>query len=311
MHSSDLRDKFSNSTIGKRFHLSDKVQPGDLRKRVIVLLTFLAAIAAVWYAISQRSASSVNLQASGTIEAVEINLAPELSGRVAEILVEKGQAVKKGDLLFRLDDDLLQAQRGRADAAVEVAKANLASAEAGLASAEAALDTAQASAKAERLTVQKSLDDLYVNAPATRGEAARNVAIANRLVRDAVYQLDNYSISSLQEDLTPSEGISLTKKLLDEARIAFEPYRYESLENSTREDLKEALDSAQSEYDSAVRRIELVAALDAAQSRLSKAEEDLSKLQDGPDPQEVSILEAHLAAIDAGVKQAEISQGYV
>jgi hypothetical protein len=38
--------------------------------------------------------------------------------------------------------------------------------------------------------------------------------------------LDNYTVSSLQSDLTPTEGISLTKKLLDDARAAFEPYRF-------------------------------------------------------------------------------------
>jgi Tfp pilus assembly protein PilX len=70
--------------------------------------------------------------------------------------------------------------------------------------------------------------------------------------------------------------------------------------------LKEALDNAQSEYDSAVRRIELEAALEAAESRLRKAEDDLAKLQDGPDPQDVAILEANLAAIDAVPKQAKL-----
>jgi hypothetical protein len=73
------------------------------------------------------------------------------------------------------------------------------------------LEAAQATAEAERLPVLKSLDDLNINAPAMRGEAARNVALANRLVRDAVYMLDNYTVSSLQSDLTPTEGFLLTR----------------------------------------------------------------------------------------------------
>jgi HlyD family secretion protein len=117
--------------------------------------------------------------------------------------------------------------------------------------------------------------------------------------------LDNYTVSSLQKDLTPAEGLALTKELLDEARAAFEPYRLASENDARRKALKEDLDRAQSEYDSAVRRIELVAALEAAESILYKAEDDLSRLQDGPDPQDVAILEARLAAIDAVPKQAE------
>jgi len=287
----------------------------DPRKRILIPIVLLVLVGlAAWYLISSRHAATAALQASGTVESATVVLAPELSGRVAEVMVEKGQAVKSGDPLFRLDGDLLQAQRGRAEAALEAAQANLTTADTGLASAEVTRKTAQvnleaarAAAEAERLPVQKSLDDLTINAPAARGEAARSVAVANRAVRDAVYMLDNYTVSSLQKDLTPTEGISLTKKLLDVAREAFEPYRYESESDDRREELKEALDEAQSEYDSAVRRIELVAALEAAQSRLHKAEDDLSKLQNGPNPQDVAILEAHLAAIDAAFRQAEVA----
>ena len=284
------------------------------RKRIFIpiVLLVLGGLAA-WYFISNwRAANGAALQASGTVEASDVIVAPELSGRIAEVMVEKGQSVKAGDPLFRLDGELVQAQRERAEAALDAAHANLATAQTGLASAEAAqksalvaLEAAQAAAQAERLPVQKALDDLTINAAAARGEAARNVAAANRAVRDAVYMLDNYTVSSLQADLTPTEGLSLTKKLLDEARAAFEPYKYKSENDDRREALKEELDEAQSEYDSAVRRIELEAALEAAQSRLRKAEDDLSKLQNGPNPQDKAILEARLAAIDAAPRQAE------
>ena len=285
----------------------------NIRKRlpILVILLALAGLAA-WYAFSSgRAASSSELTASGTIEAEDVVIASEISGRVKEVLAEKGQAVQSGQPLLRLDDALLQAQRGRAEAALATAQANLKTAEDGLASAEAAhksaqaaLDAAQAAAQAERLPVQKQLEDLTINAAAARGEAARAVATANRAVRDAEYLLYNYTVSSLQEDLTPTEALSLTQKMLDEARANFEPYRNEEENNDTREDLKEVMDEAQREYDSAVRRIELEAALDAAISRRQKAEDDLAKLQGGPNPRDVAILEARLAAIDAAPRQA-------
>ena len=291
----------------------------DLRKRIIILVVLLGLIGlAAWYFITKgniavfSAKNDTALQASGTVEATAISMAPELSGRVAEVLVDKSEQVKAGDPLFRLDGEMLQAQRRRAATALETAQANLSTAETGLASAEAALksaqvalESAQAVATAERLPVQKALDDLAINSAAARGEAARNVAEANRAVRNAVYMLDNYTVSSLQKDLTPAEGLALTKELLDEARVAFEPYRLASESDSRRKELKEALDRAQSEYDSAVRRIELVAALEAAEALLYKAEDDLSRLQDGPDPQDVAILEARLDAIDAAPRQAE------
>ncbi len=275
----------------------------DMRKRIPILILLLVIISA-WYLYSRgQAAENADLQVSGTVEAEKVSLAAELSGRVVEILAEEGQAVKAGEVLFRLDDSLLQVQRERATAALQTAQANVLVAETGLAKAEAAIKTAQAAyqvaqatALAERLPVQKTLDDLTVNAAAARGDAARRVATANRALRDAVYMLDNYTVSSFQKDLTPAEGIALTKQLLDQARDAFEPYRNLPQSNETRQDLREQLDEAQSEYDSAVRRVELNAALDAAQSMLQKAEDDLAKLQDGPNPQDVAILEARLAA---------------
>ena len=189
----------------------------DPRKRIFIVFVLLVVGGfAAWYFYGRGAAAGASaLQASGTVEATVINLAPELSGRVAEVLVDQGDSVKTGDPLFRLDGELLQAQRGRAEAAFETAQANLATAETGLSSAEAArkstqvgLEAAQAAAQAERLPVQKALDDLSVNAAAGRGEAARSVAAANRAVRDAVFMRDNYTVSSRQENRPPADGLA-------------------------------------------------------------------------------------------------------
>jgi HlyD family secretion protein len=62
------------------------------------------------------------LTASGTIEATQVNVAPELAGRVTDVLVEEGGPVKMGDPLLRLDPSLLAAQRAVAAAQVESAR---------------------------------------------------------------------------------------------------------------------------------------------------------------------------------------------
>ncbi len=91
------------------------------------------------------------LTASGTVEAEEVAVAPEMAGRVVEVLVEKGQRVRAGDLLFRLDDALLQAQRREAEAALRVAQARVETAQAQVEAAQAQLDlTLQQARMAER-----------------------------------------------------------------------------------------------------------------------------------------------------------------
>ena len=71
------------------------------------------------------------IQASGFIEAEELAIAPELGGRVVELAVEEGDEVEAGQVLVRLDGTLLEAKIAAAQAALEVAQAQLAQARAG------------------------------------------------------------------------------------------------------------------------------------------------------------------------------------
>ena len=63
------------------------------------------------------------LEASGFIEADEISVVAETSGRVAAVLVSEGEEVAEGEVLVRLDDSLLQSRRAEAQAAVDEALA--------------------------------------------------------------------------------------------------------------------------------------------------------------------------------------------
>ncbi len=65
------------------------------------------------------------LIASGFIEGEEVTVASEMSGRVSEMLVDRGDTVQAGDVLIRLDDAALQSQRAEAEAGLSAARANL------------------------------------------------------------------------------------------------------------------------------------------------------------------------------------------
>jgi RND family efflux transporter MFP subunit len=66
------------------------------------------------------------IRAIGSIHADQrVSLSAEVGGRVAEIAVEVGDLVEKGDLLARLDDERLRIARDLARAEVEMARANL------------------------------------------------------------------------------------------------------------------------------------------------------------------------------------------
>lgn len=81
-----------------------------------VLLALLVG-AALGYSVWSTSSSVGPLTASGTVEADEVLVGPEVAGRLVAVLAEEGRSVQAGDVLARLDDRLIQLQLEQADAA--------------------------------------------------------------------------------------------------------------------------------------------------------------------------------------------------
>ena len=71
------------------------------------------------------SPSTSSIFASGFIEATDVAITPEISGRIVDIVVAEGDEVKAGTPLVKLDDTLLQAQLREAEVALRLAQAGL------------------------------------------------------------------------------------------------------------------------------------------------------------------------------------------
>ena len=90
---------------------------------------FIAIVAAATAA-CQKNPDPTNRRVSGQVEATEVQVAPEVGGRILELPVNEGDRVQQGQLIARLDtrdvDIALQgaeAQRAQADAQVRLLKA--------------------------------------------------------------------------------------------------------------------------------------------------------------------------------------------
>ncbi len=71
--------------------------------------------------------------ATGKIQPeVEVKLSSEVSGEIIELPIKEGQQVKKGDLLVRINPDIIQSGLNRSQAALENVRAGLQQAEASL-----------------------------------------------------------------------------------------------------------------------------------------------------------------------------------
>jgi multidrug resistance efflux pump len=119
------------------------------RMPAIASLLMITIVIALLCSACQTTDGAGPIEASGTIEAEEVVIASEFGGRVEEILAGEGEQVEAGQVLIRLDTDLVESQAGEAEAALAAARANLARVEAGsrpgeIATAEAMLQQAMA-----------------------------------------------------------------------------------------------------------------------------------------------------------------------
>ncbi|WP_152219336.1 HlyD family secretion protein [Pseudomonas sp. SCB32] len=90
------------------------------RGLVVVVAVVLAALA--WQTFKPTGLGEGFASGNGRIEATEVDVATKLPGRVAEILVDEGDFVKAGDVVAKMDTQVLQAQLAQAQAEVRQAQ---------------------------------------------------------------------------------------------------------------------------------------------------------------------------------------------
>ncbi len=105
---------------------------------------------------------------------VEVSISPEVAGEVIEVMVNEGDKVKEGDVLIKINPDLLESARDRINAALNSSRANLANAKARQAQAKARLINAEATFKRNKsLWDQKAISEAEYDAALSAFEVAK------------------------------------------------------------------------------------------------------------------------------------------
>jgi len=217
------------------------------------------------------------------IPASEIDLGFDESGTLIELNAAVGDKVEAGDVLAQLQT-----------------KDSVESIEASIAEAELAV-----------LKAQNAIDDLYANAEIARTQALSDIAEYAQQVRDARYQMENYTMPVTLQGMDAIEALDLMKAELDAVSAAFEPYRYFPSSDDTRADLLEDLNNAQYNYDSAVKRLDYEYVLEVAEANLDKVRQEYDEYTEGPSPSEVKLAEAELANAEAKLALAKDAQAVI
>ena len=170
-------------------------------------------------AVTQRAAgvqASV-LNASGYVTARRrATVSSKITGKIVDVNVEEGMAVKEGQVLARLDDSQYRASLALAEAQAESARRNVKESEVRLEEARLALERAQRLA-ADRLNTPADLDTAraQVDSFVARIDAGREqVRVAERQIDVERTNLDNtivrapFSGIAVSKDAQPGEMVS-------------------------------------------------------------------------------------------------------
>ena len=272
--------------------------------------------------------SEESIKASGVVEANEIVVAPEVGGRIIEVMVNEGDQLNFGDTLIRIEDDLLKSQLHQAESVLSVAQANydlvaaglteeqrlaaISAAELELANAQYALDllyddhdllTAQ-TLQAKKIA-EDALDDLN-NPELQQALALEAIAVANKAIENAERKYDITTGTANQADIDAAWAqVILADKALEDAQEDFEEHASKPENNITRATYQAKLSAAQREYDSAVRHYNSLKSpgrdtdisvaqseLTTAQAQLLETQRDWEDIKDGPDPADLAYYEA-------------------
>lgn len=220
-----------------------------------IVLLALVIVFSVYFLVTQSAGDEDGaLTASGAIEAVQVNVAPELSGKVTDVAVAEGQSVTKGQPLLSLDPSLLTAQRAVASAAVDSANAALAAAQTKY---DQTLEAALAAQSTQRAKDWQASAPSEFDQPGWYIEQEAQIASAQAELEDARKAIDDAqaNLDQVVTDLKNSDYLEAEQELAD-ARAAFiiaEQVKDQAAKASDNGGLN---DAAQDYYDDALARLD-------------------------------------------------------
>ena len=210
------------------------------RRNVVIGLALLAVVAAgitgYWFFYMRGFVSTDDARLGGHL----VDLAPEINGRVTEVLFHEGQAVHRGEDLFRLDATNAKAALGQAEAALVSARANLASSQAKLeksVSGSRPEEIRAAEATAKRLANEEALtrlnlermQTLFKQGAAPREDVDRAQTASESARQSREYATENLAVlqqGSRKEDIeTARADMELAKSRVAEADAAVQQSR--------------------------------------------------------------------------------------
>ena len=296
----------------------------------IIIILLLIAVS-VYFIVTQTTVEeNGTLTASGSIEATSVNVAPEMAGKVMEVLVDEGQPVTKGTSLFRLDDSLLQSEKQTAQAALDSSNAAVYTAEVALESAKLQYDITLTNALQQesnsRIAIWKESKPSQFDQPVWYFSKEERIKAAQAEVDVKKAALDDVTkrLNEINQRAGSSDFIAVETTLV-QMRLAYQNAQdvYDATNGaSDSQDLRDAaqitldeseidLEDAQKDYDDALTTdgakdvLEARADVVIAQEAYDRSIDTLRALQTGLDSPQVQAAAKVVEQATAALEQAK------
>jgi HlyD family secretion protein len=184
----------------------------NARNKVIILLSIILAIALGYYLLSTPRGSDLDL--TGTVDANQVIVSPQVQGRISKLLVDEGTRVKQGDLIAVLDASELEAQARAAAAMIDSLRSQVAATQATSVATEGSTTSSVANAQAQLESARAQLLQAEANLQKVESDSRRIIELAKqgvasdqeRVQAEANLKAQQALVASLQQQVTAAQA---------------------------------------------------------------------------------------------------------
>ena len=184
----------------------------NARNKVIILLSIIFAIALGYYLLSTPRGSDLDL--TGTVDANQVIVSPQVQGRISKLLVDEGTRVKQGDLIAVLDPSELEAQARAAAAMIDSLRSQVAATQATSVATKGSTTSSVANAQAQLESARAQLLQAEANLQKVESDSRRMIELAKqgvasdqeRVQAEANLKAQQALVASLQQQVTAAQA---------------------------------------------------------------------------------------------------------
>lgn len=299
-------------------------------KAIVGVLLLIIISYSVFFFIQSTAVTAIT--ASGSVEAVEVSISPEVNGKVVEVSRDLGQTVAAGDKLFGLDGAVMLAQQKLAKSNLESVMAGEETAKQAVALAQLQYDTAADTANSDDIKLRTenwsgsnpsefdqpgwyfSLDEEFKVLLDSEASAKTDVETAKTNLTSVEERSAGQEFLSAENRLAAARvGFVIAQDVVDQVGDASDGTEMNTEADSNFEDAKTELADAQKEYADAMSTEGAQDILDArakyqvAQTRVDAVQAKILTYKTGDRSTKFKLAEVTLAQATSQHNQAALA----